>query len=107
MCPTLVQRWGRSIFGTLKDAGLSSDPPIFIPVLFGERSPEWNPQLTGPWHGLTARRTTTDLSRSILEAVIFNVAYFVDIVQSTSGHTLKFSSRCISTGFCAENIQAR
>jgi len=81
-----VLDWGRSVLGTLEDAGLSSDPPIFIPLLFGERSPEWNPQLTGSWHGLTAQHTVTDLSRSILEGVIFNVAYFVDIVQSTSGH---------------------
>ncbi len=81
-----VLDWGRSIFGGLKDAGLSSDPPIFIPLLFGERSPEWNPQLTGSWHGLTARHTARDLSRSILEGVIFNLAYFVDMVQSASGH---------------------
>src|SRR6266566_4268672 len=81
-----VLDWGRSVLGTLEDAGLSSDPPIFIPLLFGERSPEWNPQLTGSWHGLTAQHTATDLSRSILEGVIFNVAYFVDIVQSTSCH---------------------
>jgi len=81
-----VLDWGRSVLGTLEETGLSSDPPIFIPLLFGERSPEWNPQLTGSWHGLTAQHTVTDLSRSILEGVIFNVAYFVDIVQSTSGH---------------------
>jgi len=81
-----VLDWGRSVLGTLEDAGRSSDPPIFIPLLFGERSPEWNPQLTGSWHELTAQHTVTDLSRSILEGVIFNVAYFVNIVQSTSGH---------------------
>ena len=80
-----VLDWGRSILGTLKDAALSSNPPIFVPLLYGERSPEWNPKLTGSWHELTGRHTATDLSRSILEGVIFNMAYFVDIVQSTSG----------------------
>jgi gluconokinase len=80
-----VLDWGRSLLGTLKDAGLASDPPIFIPLLYGERSPEWDAHLTGSWHGLTGRHTSTDLSRSILEGVIFNVAYFVDIVQSASG----------------------
>ena len=80
-----VLDWGRSILGILKDAALSSNPPIFVPLLYGERSPEWNPKLTGSWHELTGRHTATDLSRSILEGVIFNMAYFVDIVQSTSG----------------------
>ena len=80
-----VLDWGRSILGTLKDDGLSSDPPLFIPLLYGERSPDWDPHLTGSWHGLTGRHTSTDLSRSILEGVIFNTAYFVDIVQNTSG----------------------
>src|SRR5438128_6491288 len=41
-----VLDWGRSILGTLKDAALSSNPPIFVPLLYGERSPEWNPKLT-------------------------------------------------------------
>jgi gluconokinase len=80
-----VLDWGRSIFGTLKDASLSVEPPIFIPLLYGERSPDWNPHLTGSWHGLTARHTVADLSRSILEGVVFNLAHFADIVQSTSG----------------------
>jgi gluconokinase len=80
-----VLDWGRGIFGTLKDAKASDEPPIFIPLLHGERSPEWDPQLTGSWHCLTARHTAVDLSRSILEGVLFNLAYFVDIIHKTSG----------------------
>jgi gluconokinase len=80
-----VLDWGRSIFGTLKDASHSDDPPIFIPLLHGERSPDWNPQLTGSWHGLTARHTAADLLRSILEGVVFNLAHFVEIVETASG----------------------
>ena len=80
-----VLDWGRSILGTLNDAAASTDPPVFIPLLHGERSPEWDPNLTGSWHGLLARHQRVDLSRSILEGVIFNLAHFVDIVQTTSG----------------------
>ncbi|PYS40456.1 MAG: hypothetical protein DMG14_10520 [Acidobacteria bacterium] len=79
-----VLDWGRRIFGTLKDAEVSEDPPIFIPLLHGERSPDWNPHLTGSWHGLTAHHTAADLSRSILEGVIFNLAHFIEIIQNTS-----------------------
>lgn len=80
-----VLDWGRSIFGNLKHAGSGTDVPIFIPLLHGERSPDWNPKLTGSWHGLKDRHTAADLSRSILEGVVFNLAHFVDIVQTTSG----------------------
>jgi sugar (pentulose or hexulose) kinase len=80
-----VLDWGRSIFGDPQGAEASESPPIFIPLLHGERSPDWDPNLTGSWHGLTARHTIADLSRSILEGVIFNLAHFIEIVQRTSG----------------------
>ena len=77
-----VLDWGRSIFGSLD--GVGDDVPIFIPLLHGERSPDWNPRLTATWHGLKAKHKAADLSRSILEGVIFNLAYFVEIIQNTS-----------------------
>jgi gluconokinase len=80
-----VLDWGREIFGSSKDTGDSVEPPIFIPLLHGERSPDWNPRLTGSWHGLTAQHKPSDLWRSILEGVLFNLAHFVEIVQSNSG----------------------
>jgi len=55
--------------------------------LHGERSPDWNPALRASWHRLTARHTAADLSRSILEGVIFNLAHFIEIVRMTSGVT--------------------
>ncbi len=80
-----VLDWGRQILGTLENAEASSDPPMFIPLLHGERSPDWNPNLTGSWHGLTAQHTSSDLARSIIEGVVFNLAHFVEIIQRTSG----------------------
>jgi gluconokinase len=79
-----VLDWGRRVLG-MHPEGSSSDVPIFIPLLHGERSPEWDAHLRGSWHGLTSRHTAADLSRSILEGVIFNLAHFVEIVQQTSG----------------------
>jgi len=78
-----VLDWGRRIFGSF-DNQSSSDPPIFIPLLHGERSPDWDPHLTGSWYGITALHTASDFSRSVLEGVIFNLAHFVDIVQTAS-----------------------
>ncbi|HYR89262.1 MAG TPA: FGGY family carbohydrate kinase [Terriglobia bacterium] len=81
-----VLDWGRSIFGDL-DSEASTDVPILIPLLHGERSPEWDPHLTGSWHGLKARHTPADLARSVLEGVVFNLGYFVEILQRTSEQT--------------------
>jgi gluconokinase len=80
-----VLDWGRGVFGTLQESSDSVDPPIFIPLLHGERSPDWNPQLTGSWHGLRPLHRAVDLARSILEGVLFNLAHFVEIVQNSSG----------------------
>jgi len=79
--------WGRSIFGDL-DTEASRDVPIFIPLLRGERSPEWDSRLTGSWHGLKARHAAADLARSILEGVVFNLAHYVEILQRTSEQTV-------------------
>ncbi len=80
-----VLDWGRSVFG---EAGLSDetagDIPIFIPLLHGERSPEWDASLTGSWHGLKALHTAAELGRSILEGVVFNLAYLTDILSDAS-----------------------
>jgi gluconokinase len=82
-----VLDWGREVLGKPEELEASGSLPIFIPLLHGERSPNWDPHLTGSWHGLTARHTAADLSRSILEGVIFNLAHFIEIVQRTSGET--------------------
>jgi gluconokinase len=75
--------WGRSIFGDL-EAEAAEDLPIFIPLLHGERSPDWNPRLRGSWHDLTAAHTAADLKRSVVEGVVFNLANYIEIVQRTS-----------------------
>ena len=79
-----VLDWGRKIFGPVKETAASAGLPIFVPLLHGERSPDWNPNLTGSWHSLTSLHTAADLSRSVLEGVVFNLAHFVEIVQDTS-----------------------
>jgi gluconokinase len=80
-----VLDWGRSLFGASVPSSAVADTPIFIPLLHGERSPEWNPLVTGSWHGLRSHHTAGDLMRSILEGVIFNLAYYVEILEKTSG----------------------
>jgi len=82
-----VLDWGRRVLSTAGQQESAEDPPIFIPTLHGERSPEWDPHLKGSWYGLSARHTAADLWTSILEGVMFNLAHYVEIVQGTSGKT--------------------
>lgn len=79
-----VLDWGRSLLGSVDSGAAADDIPTFIPLLHGERSPDWNPKLTGSWHGLTALHTAADLARSIVEGIVFNLAYYVEILQRTS-----------------------
>ena len=81
-----VLEWGRAVFGDQEAPrmGDAEDLPIFIPLLHGERSPDWNPHLKASWHGLTAGNTAADLSRSVVEGVIFNLGHYVEILQETS-----------------------
>lgn len=79
-----VLNWARSLFGDLPASVESSDLPTFIPLLHGERSPEWDSRVTGSWHGLTSQHRAQDLARSVLEGVLFNLAYFVEILERTS-----------------------
>lgn len=81
-----VLDWGRSIFGDVSGE-TSKDLPIFIPLLYGERSPDWNPLLTGSWYGLTAHHTAVELARSVMEGVIFNLHWFIEIIQEASGQS--------------------
>ena len=79
--------WGRRVLNIAGQQQSAEDPPIFIPSLHGERSPEWDPHLKGSWYGLRARHTAADLWSSVLEGVIFNLAHYIEIVQQTSGKT--------------------
>jgi gluconokinase len=76
--------WGRSIFGSV-DVTEAEDVPIFIPLLRGERSPEWAPALSASFRDLRAHHTAPHLGQAVLEGVIFNLQWFVEILQETSG----------------------
>jgi sugar (pentulose or hexulose) kinase len=56
-----------------------------MPWLNGERSLEWNPDLRPQWHGRTSRNTPDELFRAVLEGVLFNLAQYVEVIESVSG----------------------
>jgi gluconokinase len=79
-----VLDWARSIFGELHSMK-ADDLPVFIPLLNGERSPEWDPTLTASFRDVKAHHGAAQLAQSVLEGVVFNLSWFVEILQNTSG----------------------
>ena len=59
--------------------------PVFIPLLNGERSPEWDPTLRASWHGVSSAHTSEQLAQSVVDGVVFNLAHYVAILERTSG----------------------
>jgi xylulokinase len=52
---------------------------LFLPYLLGERSPDWNPDAKGAFIGLNMTHTNSDIYRSVLEGVAFNLRIILDI----------------------------
>jgi xylulokinase len=58
-----------------------SEGLVFLPHLFGERSPHLDPRATGLFLGLTARHTRAHLTRAVMEGVVFSLRQCLDIVR--------------------------
>ncbi|MBJ7596754.1 MAG: xylulokinase [Candidatus Nephthysia bennettiae] len=84
--------WWRSIIGqdmSYDDlaALAGSAPPgseglVFLPHLFGERSPHLDPRARGLFLGLTARHTGAHLTRAVMEGVVFSLRQCLDVVRT-------------------------
>jgi gluconokinase len=53
---------------------------IFLPFVFGERSPYYNPDLRGMLFGLAQHHTINHMSRSVLEGICFEMRMLVEAV---------------------------
>lgn len=83
--------WWRSVLadGSSYDdlAKLAAEVPpgseglVFLPYLFGERSPHLDPQARGAFVGLSARHTKGHLTRAVMEGVVFSLRQSLDIVR--------------------------
>lgn len=83
--------WWRSVLGGEPGydelAGLAgtvapgAEGLVFLPHLFGERSPHLDPRASGMFLGLTARHTRAHLTRAVMEGVVFSLRQCLDIVR--------------------------
>jgi gluconokinase len=80
-----VLDWARRVFGQI-ESGDGGSIPIFLPMMYGERSLDWNAKLRASWHDVGPESMPAGLKRSVLEGVVFNLAHYIEVLESASGH---------------------
>lgn len=63
------------------EVAAGSEGVFFLPFLSGERSPFWNDQLRGSFHGISLAHTRAHLLRAVMEGVGLSLAYMIQIFQ--------------------------
>ena len=80
--------WFETQVGPLDDDLASQAPPgsdglLFLPWLFGERSPYPDAHLRGGWIGLDPSHTRAHLARAVLEGVALNLRWTLEAIDRT------------------------
>ena len=58
---------------------------VFLPYVFGERAPHYNPDLRGVFFGLAQHHTQAHLMRSLLEGICFEIRSIVESIEQSIG----------------------
>jgi xylulokinase len=58
---------------------------IFLPYMFGERTPIWDPNARGVFFGLSLNSKRGDIYRAVLEGVGFGLRQILEIVMTSTG----------------------
>lgn len=61
----------------------------FVPYIFGERAPIWNPEANGGFLGLTSVHTNKDIARAVLEGEIYNIDLIINELNRFNGNEPK------------------
>ena len=68
-----------------ENAEVGSKGLIFLPYLMGERSPYWDTEVKGAFLGLTRVTGKNEITRSVLEGVVYHLKIILDILEENSG----------------------
>ncbi|GJL80629.1 MAG: carbohydrate kinase [marine bacterium B5-7] len=91
-CGGKTLAWAKGVLGLGDDSldtlggGVNTveHAPIFLPYLDGERTPLWNPKLTGGWYQLDASHDRLSLLYAVVEGVAFNARSIFDAARGTA-----------------------
>lgn len=85
--------------------------PVFLPFIFGERSPGWNDERLGGFVNIKPHHTASDLYRAVQEGVLFNIYHCYKILAEVNGtpKKIKLSGGILNstewTQMCADIFQ--
>ncbi len=87
---------GRYTYPELEEAANASDianAPIFLPFIYGERSPGWNETRKGGFVRLMPGHGHADMFQGVLEGILFNIRQCYDALIQICGEpeTISFS----------------
>jgi xylulokinase len=95
-----AQRRGADVFDILTEEAATSpagaNRVIFLPYLFGERSPIWDSHARGVFFGLTLATRKADMVRAILEGAAYGLRHNID-TAARAGFALR-SLACVGGG---------
>ena len=73
------------IIALAEQAGPGADGLLFLPYLFGERTPHWNPNARGVLFGLAPHHQQAHLARAALEGICMCLAQVHELLQASPG----------------------
>ncbi|WP_342513562.1 xylulokinase [Sporosarcina sp. FSL K6-1522] len=80
-----AERSGNSIYDLINEqierTPAGSNGLLFLPYLLGERAPRWDSYSKGTYVGITSETTRSEMLRSVLEGVTFNLAIILEVLQ--------------------------
>lgn len=82
---------GRDIDGLsalASHATITSDSPLFLPHLEGERAPLWDPQSRGGFAGLTSSSGPEELVACVMEGVAFSARLALEALEKSGQQTI-------------------
>lgn len=81
---TLAQGLGLSSYDLLSLEAERAEPAsggvLFLPYLLGERSPYWDPEVTGAFIGLTRSTGRGEIIRAVLEGTVYHLKLILDVL---------------------------
>jgi len=73
------------ITGLAKAAGPGAAGLLFLPYLFGERTPYWNPEARGVIFGLAPHHGKAHIARAGLEGITYCLAHIFELLRGSPG----------------------
>lgn len=70
-----------TIVEEIKKVPAGADGLVFLPYVFGERSPVWDASATGTFSGISSHHTKTHFLRAVIEGICFSLLQVMKMVE--------------------------